>query len=70
MNDPRCPVCGDELDFYGCLGELRGRHVQVERDAARGQYELLRQRAAELVKAWEGAGHAKCAAELRGILQP
>lgn len=27
----KCPVCGDELDFYGCLGELRGRHLVVER---------------------------------------
>lgn len=28
----KCPVCGDELDFYGCLGELRGRHAVIERE--------------------------------------
>lgn len=47
MSEPLiCPKCGDEMDDYGCLGELRGRHVRIDMEALQKEAANLK---AELV---------------------
>jgi hypothetical protein len=34
-----CRVCGAEVDDFGCLGEFRGKHMLIERDALKKDLE-------------------------------
>lgn len=48
--DEKCSVCGDTLDFYGCLGEMRGRHVPIEMDKLRADVAENKQALAGAIK--------------------
>lgn len=48
-----CPVCGEEVDDFGCLGEMRGRHVPIVQAQLRARAEAAEKRIAALAKQFD-----------------
>ena len=55
LAEHRCPVCGAEVDGYGCIGEYQGRHVPIEMEKLRARIRELEADNEKLRKLLEGA---------------